>query len=104
LAELNDRLEKIGYKQENHSLFHEKEKEQKDPTVFVHSEKLAVVFGLMSLPPSMPLRVIKNLRVCNDCHTWMKFTSEVMEREIALRDVYRSHHFNNGNCSCGDFW
>ncbi|XP_051185232.1 pentatricopeptide repeat-containing protein At4g13650 [Lolium perenne] len=104
LAELNDRLEKIGYKQENHSLFHEKEKEQKDPTVFVHSEKLAVVFGLMSLPPSMPLRVIKNLRVCNDCHTWMKFTSEVMEREIVLRDVYRFHHFNNGNCSCGDFW
>ncbi|XP_024315972.1 pentatricopeptide repeat-containing protein At4g13650 [Brachypodium distachyon] len=104
LSHLNDRLYKIGYKQENYHLFHEKEKEGKDPTAFVHSEKLAVAFGLMSLPSCMPLRVIKNLRVCNDCHTWMKFTSGVMGREIVLRDVYRFHHFNNGSCSCGDYW
>lgn len=88
LSELNDRLSKIGYKQENPNLFHEKEQEQKDPTAFVHSEKLAVAFGLMTLPPCIPLRVIKNLRVCDDCHSWMKFTSEVTRREIVLRDVY----------------
>ncbi|KAL6623638.1 hypothetical protein ACP70R_033517 [Stipagrostis hirtigluma subsp. patula] len=104
LADLNDRVAKIGYKQENYYLFHEKEQEQKDPASLVHSEKLAVAFGLMSLPPSVPLRVIKNLRICNDCHNWMKFTSEVMGREIVLRDVYRFHHFKNGSCSCGDFW
>ncbi|OEL33801.1 Pentatricopeptide repeat-containing protein [Dichanthelium oligosanthes] len=104
LADLNDRIAKIGYKQDNHQLFHEKEQEQRDPTSFVHSEKLAVAFGLMSLPPCMPLRVIKNLRVCNDCHNWMKFTSDITGREIVLRDVYRFHHFTNGSCSCGDFW
>jgi pentatricopeptide repeat protein len=104
LEDLNDRIAKIGYKQENYHLFHEKEQEQKDPTAFVHSEKLAVAFGLMTLHPCMPLRVMKNLRVCNDCHSWMKFSSQVMGREIVLRDVYRFHHFNNGNCSCGDFW
>ncbi|KAL6638437.1 hypothetical protein ACP70R_023932 [Stipagrostis hirtigluma subsp. patula] len=104
LADLNDRIAKIGYKQEKYYLFHDKEQEQKDPASLVHSEKLAVSFGLMSLPPSVPLRVIKNLRICNDCHNWMKFASEVMRREIVLRDVYRFHHFNNGSCSCGDFW
>ncbi|XP_006664625.1 pentatricopeptide repeat-containing protein At4g13650 [Oryza brachyantha] len=104
LAAINDRVAKIGYKQEKYHLFHEKEQEDKDPNALVHSEKLAVAFGLMSLPPCIPLRVIKNLRVCNDCHTWMKFTSEVMGRKIVLRDVYRFHHFNNGSCSCGDFW
>ncbi|XP_034575059.1 pentatricopeptide repeat-containing protein At4g13650 isoform X2 [Setaria viridis] len=104
LADLNGRIAKIGYKQDNYHLFHEKEQERKDPTSFVHSEKLAVAFGLMSLPPCMPLRVIKNLRVCNDCHNWMKFTSDVTGREIVLRDVYRFHHFTNGSCSCGDFW
>ncbi|RLN00355.1 pentatricopeptide repeat-containing protein [Panicum miliaceum] len=104
LADLNDRIAKIGYKQDNYHLFHEREQEQRDPTSFVHSEKLAVAFGLMSLPPCMPLRVIKNLRVCNDCHNWMKFTSNVTGREIVLRDVYRFHHFTNGSCSCGDFW
>ncbi|CAN6351962.1 unnamed protein product [Urochloa humidicola] len=104
LANLNDRIAKIGYKQDSYHLFHEKEQEQRDPTSFVHSEKLAVAFGLMSLPPCMPLRVIKNLRICNDCHNWMKFTSDVTGREIVLRDVYRFHHFTNGSCSCGDFW
>ncbi|XP_062202312.1 pentatricopeptide repeat-containing protein At4g13650 [Phragmites australis] len=104
LVDLNDRIAKIGYMQENYHLFHEKEQERKDPTAFVHSEKLAVAFGLMSLPPCVPLRVIKNLRVCNDCHNWMKFTSQVMGREIVLRDVYRFHHFINGSCSCGDYW
>uniref|UniRef100_A0A803NNY5 DYW domain-containing protein n=1 Tax=Cannabis sativa TaxID=3483 RepID=A0A803NNY5_CANSA len=33
-----------------------------------HSEKLAVAFGLMSLPTWMPIHVMKNLRVCHDCH------------------------------------
>ncbi|KAL6847416.1 hypothetical protein ACP4OV_023269 [Aristida adscensionis] len=104
LDDLNDRIAKVGYKSENYHLFHEKEQELRNPSTFVHSEKLAVAFGLMSLPAFMPLRVIKNLRVCNDCHNWMKFTSKVTGREIVLRDVYRFHHFNNGSCSCGDFW
>ncbi|KAJ1265146.1 hypothetical protein BS78_08G057200 [Paspalum vaginatum] len=104
LADLNDRLAKLGYKQENSNLFHEKEQEQKDPTAFIHSEKLAVAFGLMTLSPCIPLRVIKNLRVCNDCHSWMKYASKVSGREIVLRDVYRFHHFNRGSCSCGDYW
>ncbi|EEC69472.1 hypothetical protein OsI_38669 [Oryza sativa Indica Group] len=63
LAVINDRVAKVGYKQEKYHLFHDKEQEGRDPTDLVHSEKLAVTFGLMSLPPCMPLRVIKNLRV-----------------------------------------
>uniref|UniRef100_A0A0E0MND7 Uncharacterized protein n=1 Tax=Oryza punctata TaxID=4537 RepID=A0A0E0MND7_ORYPU len=53
LAVINDRVAKVGYKQEKYHLFHEKEQEGKDPTALVHSEKLAVTFGLMSLPPSV---------------------------------------------------
>ncbi|KAL1321828.1 hypothetical protein AAHE18_14G154300 [Arachis hypogaea] len=34
-----------------------------------HSEKLAFAFGLLSLPSWMPLYVMKNLRVCHDCHS-----------------------------------
>ncbi|KAL5206548.1 hypothetical protein ABZP36_034757 [Zizania latifolia] len=104
LSVINGRVAKIGYNQEKYHLFHEKEQEDKNPTALVHSEKLAVIFGLMNSPPYIPLRVIKNLRICNDCHTWMKFTSEVMGRKIVLRDAYRFHHFDNGSCSCGDFW
>ncbi|KAD4384320.1 hypothetical protein E3N88_24488 [Mikania micrantha] len=73
-------------------------------TVNHHSEKLAVVLGLISLPVSAPVRVMKNLRVCQDCHTVMKLISKVENREIILRDPIRFHRFRDGSCSCGDYW
>ncbi|XP_019426761.1 PREDICTED: pentatricopeptide repeat-containing protein At3g13880-like isoform X1 [Lupinus angustifolius] len=69
-----------------------------------HSEKLAVTFGIISLPKSAPVRVMKNLRVCSDCHTTMKLISKVEKREIILRDTIRFHHFKEGSCSCKDYW
>ncbi|XP_015872705.2 pentatricopeptide repeat-containing protein At2g13600 [Ziziphus jujuba] len=69
-----------------------------------HSEKLAVAFGLISLPAWMPILVMKNLRVCHDCHLVIKLISLVTSRELIVRDGYRFHHFKNGICSCGDFW
>ncbi|KAM2027705.1 hypothetical protein ACFX1T_019959 [Malus domestica] len=76
----------------------------KDSKVNYDSEKLAVTFGIISLPPSAPIRVMKNLRVCCDCHTTMKLFSEVEKREIILRDPIRFHHFRDGACSCRDYW
>ncbi|KAK9290873.1 hypothetical protein L1049_009051 [Liquidambar formosana] len=87
-----------------YSLWNEIEQEQKDPTVYIHSEKLAVSFGLISLSSTIPLRVIKNLRVCNDCHNWLKFVSRISNRAIVVRDAYRFHHFEGGACSCKDYW
>ncbi|XP_027362374.1 pentatricopeptide repeat-containing protein At2g13600-like [Abrus precatorius] len=69
-----------------------------------HSEKLAFAFGLLSLPSWMPIRVMKNLRVCNDCHLVIKLLSLVTSRELIMRDGYRFHHFKDGYCSCGDYW
>ncbi|KAJ3706847.1 hypothetical protein LUZ61_010552 [Rhynchospora tenuis] len=69
-----------------------------------HSEKLAVVFGLMNLPEWMPIHVMKNLRICTDCHTVIKLISVVTGRELVIRDAVRFHHFREGVCSCGDYW
>lgn len=69
-----------------------------------HSEKLAFAFGLLSLPSWMPIYVMKNLRVCNDCHLVIKLLSLVTSRELIMRDRYRFHHFKDGFCSCEDFW
>ncbi|XP_039119149.1 pentatricopeptide repeat-containing protein At4g13650 isoform X1 [Dioscorea cayenensis subsp. rotundata] len=104
LEDLNKRAILKGYKQDKYYLLNDMEQEQKDHTAYVHSEKLAVAFGLMSLSSEVPLRVIKNLRVCNDCHNWMKFISNVTGRAIILRDAYRFHHFEGGACSCADYW
>ncbi|XP_043712870.1 pentatricopeptide repeat-containing protein At2g13600-like [Telopea speciosissima] len=69
-----------------------------------HSEKLAVAFGLINLPPWMPIHVMKNLRICTDCHIVMKLISLVTTRELIVRDALRFHHFKEGCCSCGDYW
>lgn len=69
-----------------------------------HSEKLAVAFGLMTLPTWMPIHIMKNLRICGDCHTVIKLISTVTGREFVIRDAVRFHHFNGGSCSCGDYW
>ncbi|KAL3830349.1 hypothetical protein ACJIZ3_019151 [Penstemon smallii] len=104
LEDLNKRVAAIGYIQDRSSLWSELELEQKDPTAYTHSEKLAVAFGLISLPDMIPLHVMKNLRVCNDCHNWIKFVTNIVGRTIVVRDAYRFHHFKNGDCSCKDYW
>lgn len=77
---------------------------QKEMALCGHSEKLAMAFGLLSLPPSKTIRVTKNLRICGDCHEMAKFMSKETGREIVLRDSNRFHHFKDGYCSCRGFW
>ncbi|KAM1362523.1 hypothetical protein ACFX13_028176 [Malus domestica] len=69
-----------------------------------HSEKLAVAFGLLSTREGEPLLVVKNLRICGDCHNAIKFISAIAGREITVRDAHRFHCFKDGHCSCGDYW
>eukprot|EP00253_Pinus_taeda_P001239 PITA_01239 len=33
-----------------------------------HNEKLAIAYGLINAPLGTPIRIIKNLKVCSDCH------------------------------------
>ncbi|KAL5716046.1 hypothetical protein ACHQM5_017785 [Ranunculus cassubicifolius] len=80
------------------------EDDEKDRHLWVHSERLALAFGLISTPPGRPIRIIKNLRICLDCHAAIKLISQVVQREIVVRDMNRFHHFENGVCSCGDYW
>ncbi|KAJ7973197.1 Pentatricopeptide repeat-containing protein [Quillaja saponaria] len=75
-----------------------------EQSLWYHSEKIALAFGLMALPVGAPIRIKKNLRTCGDCHTVMKFASEVFKREIIVRDINRFHRFTNGLCSCKDYW
>ncbi|KAL8256770.1 hypothetical protein R6Q59_028811 [Mikania micrantha] len=67
-----------------------------------HSERLAVGFGLLNTAPGVPIRVTKNLYICESCHNLMKFISKLVRREISVRDTECLHHFKDGMCSCGD--
>ncbi|CAI0475992.1 unnamed protein product [Linum tenue] len=77
---------------------------EKEMALCGHSEKLAMGFGILNLPPGKTVRVMKNLRVCRDCHEMAKFMSKTTGREIILRDSNFFHHFKDGSCSCRGFW
>lgn len=80
------------------------EEEEKESALNYHSEKLAMAFGLISTPPGTPIRIVKNLRICDDCHAATKLLSKIYGRTIIVRDRNRFHHFSEGYCSCLDYW
>ncbi|KAJ4873163.1 Pentatricopeptide repeat-containing protein [Raphanus sativus] len=80
------------------------EEEEKRRLVCGHSERLAIAFGLLNTEPGTPLQVMKNLRVCGDCHEVTKLISKIVGREILVRDANRFHLFKDGTCSCNDRW
>ncbi|KAF9594971.1 hypothetical protein IFM89_035541 [Coptis chinensis] len=67
-------------------------------------ELLQTSFGLLTTTAGTPIRIVKNLRVCEDCRTVMCGASLIMRREIVLRDNMRFHHFHDGLCYCGNLW
>ena len=69
-----------------------------------HSEKSALIYGLIMTQPTTPLIIAKNLRVCKDCHEATKLISSIRNRRISVRDKNRWHVFQNGKCSCNDYF
>lgn len=104
LEKLSTEMKRLGYSPGTDFVLQDVEEQDKEHILCGHSEKLAVAFGLINTSPGTALRVIKNLRICGDCHTFMKFVSGFERRELLVRDTNRFHHFKDGCCSCGDYW
>ncbi|XP_062148840.1 pentatricopeptide repeat-containing protein At5g48910-like [Alnus glutinosa] len=104
LEEISKQLRLIGYRPDTAKVLLKMDEEEKESALHYHSEKIAVAFGLISTSPHTPLRIVKNLRICEDCHSSMKLISETYKRKIIVRDRKRFHHFEHGSCSCKDYW
>ncbi|XP_057847951.1 pentatricopeptide repeat-containing protein At4g21065 [Cryptomeria japonica] len=104
LDSLSWEMKAEGYIPDTRPVLNDVEDEEKKFLVCHHSEKLAIAFGLLNMLPRTTIRVVKNLRVCADCHTAIKYISKIVAREIFVRDANRFHHFKLGQCSCGDYW
>ncbi|CAN8252711.1 unnamed protein product [Cochlearia groenlandica] len=104
LAELGQEMEKAGYVADTSFVLREVDGDEKNQTIRYHSERLAIAFGLITFPADRPIRVIKNLRVCGDCHNAIKYMSVCTGRVIIVRDNNRFHRFENGKCSCNEYW
>ncbi|CAN6335351.1 unnamed protein product [Urochloa humidicola] len=104
LDELGVEMKIMGYKPTTEVVMFDVEDEEKEHTLVHHSEKIAIAFSLLTTEPGETIRVTKNLRVCNDCHTAIKLISRITNREIIVRDNNRFHSFRDGHCSCNDYW
>ncbi|EFJ22791.1 hypothetical protein SELMODRAFT_104103, partial [Selaginella moellendorffii] len=93
-----------GYIPDTGQIGHRLEEDGKEDLLALHSERVAIAFGLLRVPAGLPIHVVKNLRVCSDCHAVAKIISRSVGRRIVVRDAYRFHRFENGTCSCGDYW
>eukprot|EP01018_Ginkgo_biloba_P036121 Gb_26526 [translate_table: standard] len=104
LETLAGQIKKAGYVSDTNFALQDVEEEEKEHALWHHSEKLAIAFGLINTSHGTPIRIMKNLRMCGDCHTAIKFISNTEGREIFVRDTNRFHHFKDGLCSCRDYW
>ncbi|XP_066316561.1 putative pentatricopeptide repeat-containing protein At5g40405 [Miscanthus floridulus] len=94
LAEMNRRLRLQGYTANTREVLFDIEEEEKEGAISLHSEKLALAFGLIALPEDVEIRIVKNQHV----------RLLVFNREIVMRDRNRFHHFKGGECSRRDYW
>lgn len=104
LEDLGNEMRLMGFVPTTECVMFDVEEEEKETVLGYHSEKLAVALGLISTGHGEVIRVVKNLRVCGDCHEAMKLISKITRREIVVRDNNRFHCFTNGTCSCNDYW
>ncbi|KAJ6390099.1 hypothetical protein OIU77_024336 [Salix suchowensis] len=65
LKELNQILRFQGYTPATEVVLHDIEKSEKEWALSIHSERLAICYGLITTKPSTTIRVVKNLRVRN---------------------------------------
>ncbi|KAK7393495.1 hypothetical protein VNO78_22053 [Psophocarpus tetragonolobus] len=100
IAQFTKLLEnKGGYRAQTKFVFHNVSEEEKTQMLYGHSERLALCYGLLVTPKGTSIRITKNLRICDDCHTFFKIASEVSQRSLVVRDASRFHHFERGLCS-----
>ncbi|KAD4584641.1 hypothetical protein E3N88_22242 [Mikania micrantha] len=99
LEELEVEMEKVGYVADTSYVLREVGDEEKNMAIRYHSERLAIAFALITFQDKRPIRIMKNLRICGDCHTAIKFMSKCCERVIIVRDNNRFHRFEDGKCT-----
>ncbi|OVA12672.1 Pentatricopeptide repeat [Macleaya cordata] len=104
VEQLIEKMKKNGYVPNTSLVVQNVDDQKKEEILLGHSEKLAIGFGLISTPSGTKITIVKNLRVCIDCHAATAYISKIVGREIVARDSSRFHQFKDGVCSCGNHW
>ncbi|KAG9448325.1 hypothetical protein H6P81_014453 [Aristolochia fimbriata] len=95
LYHLISEMKKLGYVPDTGSVLETLDEEEKEKVLLSHPEKLAITFGLIKTGKSRPIKVIKNARVCKDCHTAAKYISLISGREIVLKERLKDKNYKD---------
>ncbi|KAK3404098.1 hypothetical protein EUGRSUZ_K00442 [Eucalyptus grandis] len=79
---LASRIRKLGYVLNTKFVLYDVGEGQKEQYLLQHHEKIGVIFGLVSTFSPKSVRVFKNLHICRDCHSVIKYIS------MATGDLY----------------
>ncbi|KAL4565141.1 hypothetical protein LXL04_029226 [Taraxacum kok-saghyz] len=104
LTQMQWQLKFEGYFPDLSEVLHDVDEDEKRERLSRHSQKLAIAFGLIHTSKDSSIRIVRTMRMCKDCHTFTKMISSIYERRIVVRDRNRFHCFENGACSCKDYW
>ncbi|XP_031483804.1 pentatricopeptide repeat-containing protein At1g08070, chloroplastic-like [Nymphaea colorata] len=104
LRMLNEEMKAVGYVPDRSLVFQDVDEGEKEEILAQHSEKLALALGLLELSSELPLWIVNNQRMCANCHTAFQLISKISKRKITVRDTSRFHNFEDGSCSCRNFW
>nr|GMC48607.1 putative pentatricopeptide repeat-containing protein At5g09950 [Ipomoea batatas] len=88
LRELHKKMKLVGYVPQIKYALYDLDLENKEELLSYHSERIAVAF-VLTRKSEMPIRIMKNLRICGDCHDAFKYISQIVGRQIILRDSIR---------------
>ena len=104
LHQIGWQLRFAGYSPDTSQVLFDVDEEEKRQLLGGHSQKLAIAFAFIHTDEGLPIRIIKNHRMCNDCHTFTRLVSKILKRKITIRERNQFHHFKDGTCSCGNYW
>ncbi|KAK6926587.1 LOW QUALITY PROTEIN: DYW domain, partial [Dillenia turbinata] len=81
-------LKSEGYGPDPSQVLLDIEEDGKESLLSLHSEKMAVVLGLINGNKRVPIHIVTNLRVCGDCHLYVKLFFTIRTVSTIFRLVY----------------
>lgn len=101
---LTEQMKTQGFKPQLEWAMREGTDEELQARLNGHCEKLTIALALKHVPADQPIRFVKNLRVCGDCHEWLNFLSGMLKRQLIIRDGNVYHTHKDGGCSCNGYY
>ncbi|CAF4151090.1 unnamed protein product, partial [Rotaria sp. Silwood2] len=108
LKYISDKLNKDGHISDQRWITSDHNLSKLNDPLNSHSERLALAYQLLlrrTIPSNEPIQITKNLRICGDCHDIFKRITRIYQGLVILtRDRTRHHKFQQGQCSCNDYF